>query len=79
MQGKRHRKTALRAVGNSIHVLGPSDIVAEAEKMARRRPAQLRQFFLAMRAVNQIDDGETPDLVVERVMPMLDSGDGLLS
>jgi len=24
--------------------------------MAKRRPAQLRQFFLAMRAVNQIDE-----------------------
>lgn len=62
-----------------MRVLGPSDIAAEAEKMAKRRPAQLRQFFLAMRAVNQIDDGADPSAVHEHFAPMLESGDGLLS
>jgi hypothetical protein len=67
------------AVPSSIKVLGPSDIAAEAAKMATRRPSELRQFFLAMRAINQMDDGEEPEAVLASVLPMLESTDGSFS
>jgi hypothetical protein len=79
MQGNRYRRRLRHAAPASIKVLGPSDLVAEAEKLAQRRPAQFRQFYLAMRAINRIDDGEDHRAVASQVSPMLESGDGTLS
>lgn len=66
-------------MSRSVQVLQPDDLVTEARKLARRRPTEFRQFFLAMRAINHIDDGEDPDLVVAQSMPMLESTDGSLN
>ncbi len=42
-------------------------------------PCAFRQYVIAIRAHNRINRGEDPAAVRAQVMPMLDSGDGLLS